>query len=56
MASLSLSVWLSDSLRSALLLWAGLMMVFCLLALLLALFYRLGRELGGKAIRSAFSQ
>jgi putative ABC transport system permease protein len=47
-ASLSLSVWLSDSLRSALLLWAGLMMVFCLLALLLALFYRLGRELGEK--------
>ena len=46
LASLALSVWLSESLRSAILLWTGLMLVFCLLALCLAVFYRAGRDLG----------
>lgn len=45
-ASLCLSVWLSDSLRSAMLLWTGLIGVLCMLALILALFYQAGRTVG----------
>ena len=46
LACLGLSVWLSDSLRSALWLWSGLILVLCLLALLLAVFYQIARTTG----------
>jgi putative ABC transport system permease protein len=46
MSSLLLTVWLADSLRSAMLLWIGLMAVFFMLATVLAAIYRMGLELG----------